>query len=257
MPLDITCHQCGRSFRISDDVAGKHFRCVGCRTVLKAPQPSAPQQETPAPRKLKSEPQARQDEQNPPDSRPRHSAGLPRRGNRPKNRPDPVDENDDDDPFGYGLAQEASEQGMPVRQNMSPRRKSRTLSLRSSNPDAFADYDRIVNEIAIFWIGLAVIVGALAGLFYGVFLDGGSGSDRTRQENIIFGMAVIAGASFLVGLITFSHSRIWLYLLFPIVVAFLVSSLALAFMVRGLMWILPISFCVMYVRLQKAHAAHP
>ena len=59
------------------------------------------------------------------------------------------------------------------------------------------------------------------------------------------------------GLITFTKSRIWLYALFFICALYLLASVILAIIGGCLLWVLPVAFCVMYVRLGKALSAHP
>ncbi len=255
MPLDITCNHCGKSFRISDEVAGKHFRCVGCRGVLKAPEPQAPassSRQTSAPPPPKAEPRPERD-----DRRSQASTSRPRRS-RPQHPPEPDIEDYDQDPYGYDEAGPSWQEmpGGPVGQ---PKRKPKPRAAagvqRATHPHAFEDYDKILNEIAIFWIGIGVIVGLLSVAIHVISSDGQMTLERL--PNVLIGSLVIAGTSIVVGLITFTKSRIWLIMLFFICAIYLVASLILAFIAGCLMWILPVSFCMMYVRIGQALSAYP
>src|SRR5262245_45546669 len=42
MPIQVTC-DCGRSFRVKDELAGRKVRCTGCQSVLSVPPAAAPQ----------------------------------------------------------------------------------------------------------------------------------------------------------------------------------------------------------------------
>jgi hypothetical protein len=60
MPIDVTCFGCNKRFRLSDDFAGKRFKCKGCGEVLSAPMDtkslstSDAKPETPRPQRSKS-----------------------------------------------------------------------------------------------------------------------------------------------------------------------------------------------------------
>lgn len=41
MPISVSCHGCRKILRISDDVAGKRFRCNACGSILVAPSPES------------------------------------------------------------------------------------------------------------------------------------------------------------------------------------------------------------------------
>jgi len=48
MPIQVTC-DCGRSFRVKDELAGRKLRCTGCQSVLSVPPAAAPQAAPPQP----------------------------------------------------------------------------------------------------------------------------------------------------------------------------------------------------------------
>ena len=257
MPLDITCNHCGKSFRIADDVAGKHFRCVACRGILKAPEraAAAPPPQRPPPKKIGAE--------LPPPREERPNTSPPTRAKTPKRRrslPEPEVDDYDQDPYGYEGAGPSWQDmpGGPVGQpkrKPKPKQKTFPSNLRATNPHAFEAYDKIINEIAIFWIGIGVIVGLLSVAIHVISSDGPL--DFESLPNILIGALTIAGTSILVGLITFTKSRIWLISLFFICAIYLLASIILAVMLGCLMWILPASFCLMYVRIGQALSAYP
>ena len=257
MPLDITCYHCGKSFRVSDAVAGKHFRCVGCQGVLKAPEQSIPERPArpiPPPRPPQQAPQPRRSER-------RNRPASPPPRSRPSQRPETIIEDYDEDQFGYDQPVGASYLDMPGGPVGQPKRKPkrkpkpRAVAQRRANPEAFAEYDRIVNEIAIFWIGLAVIVGGFAGLFYTVFWDGAG--DQARQMNLIIGTIVFAAILFVLGLITFTKSKIWLYILLAVNCAFFPLSYIMWKFGNCFLLVFVVANVVMFMRIQHAISLHP
>jgi len=42
MPIELTCHSCGKRLRVRDEAAGKKARCPGCQTVLDVPAAGGP-----------------------------------------------------------------------------------------------------------------------------------------------------------------------------------------------------------------------
>lgn len=272
MPLDITCQYCGKRFCVSDEVAGKHFRCVGCREILKAPLlpetdlPVWPKAGITTQRSPAADQRSRRESPSPPEQR--GASGRPaRRKVRPQRPavPDDADFIDDDfaqdDPFSYDGPIEASWNDMPGGPVGQPKRKpkakprTRHTTQRNSNPEAFTAFDSIMNEVAVFWIGLAVIVGGFAILMSTVFWDGAG--DQARYRTIIQWQSGIAVSMFAVGLITFSKSRIWLYCLFFICALYMLANVILAIVAGPLLWIPFVGFCLMYVRLGRALSVHP
>ncbi len=273
MPLDITCQYCGKNYRISDEVAGKNFRCVGCRKVLKAPSQS---NSATSIRSNVAGPNPKLDSIAGPTQRPTSKSPGNKRGERrepPRNqtrkqRPTVPDDDDylneqctQDDPLNYHETFEASWNEMPGGPVGQPKPKhkvksnARQVTQRSSNPEAFAEYDRIMNEVAVFWIGLAVIVGGFAVLMSTVFWDGAG--DQARFRTIIQWQTGIAISMFVVGLITFTKSKIWLYSLFFICALFMLANFILAIVAGCFLWIPFFGFCLLYVSLGKALSAHP
>ena len=265
MSLDITCQHCGKNFRISDEIAGKHFRCVGCREVLKAP----PLRDSRSPvRPNAASSRAQQDSTKLQEERQNSSSQADKRRGPPRSkirqqRPSVPDDDDfieerfaQEDPFNYDGPVEASWNDMPGGPVGQPKRKqkakpkARRVTQRSSNPEAFAEYDRIMNEVAVFWIGLAVIVGGFAVLMSTVFWDGAG--DQARYRTIIQWQSWVAIAMFFVGLITFTKSKIWLYSLFFICALLMLANFILAIVAGCFLWIPFLGFCLMYVRLGKA-----
>jgi hypothetical protein len=257
MPLEITCDHCRKSFRISDDVAGKRFRCIACHKILRAPEGNESISE--APRAAASENVARP--RPPVDSR-RRSAAPQRLRNQSRTSPPAEIDAEDLDPFGLGIPPELSMDEMPGGRIGQPRQIAKRRSkdareLRATRPEAFAEYDKIVQEIAWFWIGLGVIVACLTMvLFYG-FSNDARGDEIQRHRTILVSMMVISASAVVIGLITFSKSRIWVFLLSFICAAFLLGSLFISLAAGCLLWILPVSFCVMFSRLNKARAVYP
>ena len=166
----------------------------------------------------------------------------------------------EEDRFGYDQPVGASYLDMPGGPGGQPKRKPkrkpkpRTVARRRVNSEAFAEYDRIVTEIAIFWIGLAVILGGFAVLTSLLLNDP---TDAARQTTFNGWMAGIALSMFVVGLVTFTKSKIWLYALCFVCAVYLLASVILAIIGGCLLWVLPAAFCVMYVRIGKALSVHP
>jgi hypothetical protein len=42
MPISVDCPQCGKTFRVKDELAGRKFRCKACRSVVSVPAPPKP-----------------------------------------------------------------------------------------------------------------------------------------------------------------------------------------------------------------------
>jgi hypothetical protein len=42
MPISADCPQCGKTYRVKDDFAGKKFRCKACQAVVSVPEAKAP-----------------------------------------------------------------------------------------------------------------------------------------------------------------------------------------------------------------------
>jgi DNA-directed RNA polymerase subunit RPC12/RpoP len=42
VPISVTCEQCGRTFRVADDKAGRQFHCKECGSLVLIPSASTP-----------------------------------------------------------------------------------------------------------------------------------------------------------------------------------------------------------------------
>lgn len=128
MTILMNCSNCGKQLRLSDDVAGKRFRCNQCETILRAPLPegSVPEVRTGA-----SQGSEFADHESQPHSSSTDSSAEQQevQGQQPgKSR--------------LGLRQE-----LPV-------------------PQELQEFEKVAFEIKVFYIGLAVVIGLCAGFIY-------------------------------------------------------------------------------------------
>ncbi|MEW4487299.1 hypothetical protein AB1L42_04410 [Thalassoglobus sp. JC818] len=49
MPIRATCRECGKSYNVRDELAGKKFRCKQCQKPVSVPQPAVLEEEEPEP----------------------------------------------------------------------------------------------------------------------------------------------------------------------------------------------------------------
>jgi hypothetical protein len=97
MPISVTCTECDKTIKVADTMAGKSFKCPGCKAVMKAPAGDTPARKSDS-KTVAKKPAARRDEDE--DDRP---ARKPARrddddeDDRPSRRSSRRDEDDEDD----------------------------------------------------------------------------------------------------------------------------------------------------------------
>ena len=187
MPIDVSCHSCGKPYRLKDELAGKKFRCKACGEITTADPADAPSTAGPAaPRKRKpasGNPASRRSSRN--SGRPKRSDAPPRR-KRKKRQPDPFDDDyrdayaddllgsstDDFDNYGDPYDDYADDDtfGAP------PRRKKKSSKSKKKSSGLSVGFN--INRLNI---ALVIIGGAL--IAYGVNearLAGKAGSEPER-----------------------------------------------------------------------------
>jgi hypothetical protein len=186
---------------VANEVAGKRFRCPGCREIIEAPPEttgvSTTERSTAVIRteaKKNSAPPKRPSE----DSLAADSAGRRRRNTqetRETKQDDATSQIWSVSSYDYAEVREPKKE------------KRRTPNLRARHPEAFAEFDRVVTECMQFLVGLGMVVAALFSLLY--FTDNAP-SDPERARNIYQGTMIFSGACVVTGLLCLTRWRVLL-----------------------------------------------
>lgn len=230
---------------VANEVAGKRFRCPGCLEIIEAPPepPVAVMMERPAsplrPEPKRQSPQVKRSFDNSPA---RNSAGSSPRGTQSARQTNQAEAT-------AQLWNVSSYDYPEVRATKKPERK--VADLRAAHPEAFVEYDKVVNECSIFLIGLGVIIAALFSLVYFTEI---SSPRLLRIYQVALGLA---GVCTLAGLCCLTGWRIVL-----IFVALLSASVGIGIATLGLIVhkvaMLPgIGLCIVCVKLISAIQRFP
>lgn len=266
MPFSMNCVHCNRQFHLADEIAGKHFKCSSCGEVIRAPANVSGQtgrtagatqdRSTPqVPRPSKRPSSSRADQARPARSEPRRAPKRRRRKTSTnRRRSQPAGDSDFDAILESGIGSYGAPVGVPKREK---RAKANEVS-REKNPQLFKEFDAIVNEVAIFFIGFAVIVAGLGMVFHVV-----TAGDRPPGEGmstLLQGFLICAAAFAVMGLLALTRVPVLLYLLAG-VSFFLRATIGLFVFLnlRSLLYFVPIpfSFFLAARRLKLAAATHP
>ena len=226
MPISVLCHRCDNRMRIRDELAGKRFKCKECGTVLTAGRSGT-------------------------DSRDKQQATKRRKPKKPgRRRPAGRSQRGASEETFAGIGSYGTAIENPVRKQ----KKRYAGPSRDSHPEEFAEFDRIALEVAIFYIGFALII---AGLGSAIFFMDNNPSDPERHR-IAFSIFLISASVMLVmGLLCFTKNRFIFQGLQ--VLSFILGAFSglIALMTSKLMLIVPFSLIAAGSRLGKAVNVHP
>ena len=174
MTIEVECQFCGTSMRLRDEAAGRKFKCRGCQEQLQAPSKAG--------RRTRGRQKSERDGARP-ASRPD--------GNHPKRRKPRVKVESESFDYDFDESEYEDYDATPARRRpgQTPQKKKKRTSARKNNPQAFKEFDKVVNEVAIFYVGLALIIG---GLGTAIFYMDKNPSDPERHR-LMFQMMLLMG----------------------------------------------------------------
>ncbi|MEP3479820.1 MAG: hypothetical protein ABJZ55_11280 [Fuerstiella sp.] len=249
MPFSMICEHCQKQFYLPDEVAGKHFKCSGCSQVIQAPMLAAANHDVVDVQEVRDAviPNAgRRQKRQPSVSQ---SSRRPRQPGRRKrqSRPDP-------DVFsGAGVGSYGHSVGMP-------RALERELDAevtRENVPELFEDFDALIREIVIFFIGFGIISAALGCLAYAVL-----GKDLGDEGGGLPGYLIVllSFSGILISMALLSLTRVPGVLGALSALAFSLAVISSIYVATTGAWLLtpvPFSLFVAMQRLQRAWTLHP
>lgn len=283
MPFSMTCEHCRKRFHLPDEIAGKHFKCSSCSQIILAPEATSALPPTAtAPnagntrhanadspvKDLASVDNAAQpirDAKVP--STKRHSstqqANSHQRPRRQKHREKPrrrKRRRKAESDFDHLLTPAVGSYGASVGIPRALEREIESEVSREMNPQLFEEFDAVIKELAVFFIGFGIIVAILGCVAQSVTADVAIDWDR-GLEGIPMGLKVFmtfAAAFGLMGLLTLTRVIFILNMLTGLCALLCVASgLFVVGNLAGLFIPIPISFFVASQRLLLACRLHP
>ena len=246
MTIEVACQFCNTTMRLKDEAAGRKFKCRGCREELQAP--------TQAVRRTRNNQSSSRKEPTSPAIR--RKASSP---NRRKRQPEVESESYE---FDFDESEYEDYDTAPTRRRPSSKSKpKKQRTARKENPRAFQEFDKIVNEVAIFYVGFAVLIAGLGAVIY--FIDKNP-DDPARHQTFFQGMMTAACALFVMGILPLSRSTVVLQIMRPfnflLAAATGFAALAATALIGFqaiLVWILPIAFVTASGRIKNAVKSYP
>ena len=242
MPISVECRFCGKTMLVANEVAGKRFRCPGCLEIIEAPlaPPSAVLTERPAlPLRTETKKQSAEVKRSFDDLPAMNSTGSPPRSAPTAGKAETTAQLWSVSSYDYPEV------------IVTKKQERRPADLRAAHPEAFVEYDKVVNECAIFLIGLGVIIAALFSLLY---FSETSSPRLLRMYQIALGLA---GSCTFAGLFCFTGWRVVLIMVAVMSASVGIGIATLGLVVHKVVMLPGIGLCIVCIKLISAIQRFP